>query len=57
MAGLELLGINGTRVSDTGLACLKGLTNLRYLNVNGSKCTAAGVHDLQEALQYTAIRP
>jgi CheY-like chemotaxis protein len=46
---------NTIGVSDFGLVHLKGLTNLRKLNLGGTKVTDAGVQDLQKVLPKVTI--
>ena len=49
------LNLDGTRISDAGLAHLKELTKLSSLDINGSQVTEAGVRDLQQALPSLKI--
>jgi hypothetical protein len=44
------LTLNDTKVSDTGLEHLKGLTQLQRLDLVGTKVSDAGVRKLQKAL-------
>ena len=56
LTSLESLNFENTiRVSDCGLVHLKGLTNLRRFNLDGTKVTAAGVQDLQKGLPKTKL--
>ena len=53
---LEVLGLENTiGVGDAGLVHLKGLANLRELNLDGTKVTDAGVKGLQKALPKLKI--
>jgi hypothetical protein len=45
-----------TRVSDVGLAQLKGLARLEELSINGTEVTEAGKEDLLKALLKLTIR-
>ena len=44
-----------TQIADAWLVHLKGLTNLRRLELTGTKVTAAGVADLQKELPNCKI--
>ncbi len=55
MGTLETLVLANNPVTDAGLAEFKKLTGLTVLNVAGTKCTAAGVADLQRALPKCKI--
>ena len=52
MSNLE--GVSG--ISDLGLEHLKNFTNLRELNLTGTKVTEAGVRALQQALPKVSIK-
>jgi hypothetical protein len=45
----------GPRLSDAGLVHLKGLTNLSYLQLDGTQVTDAGVKELTRALPSLRI--
>ena len=47
---LEWLDLGGTRVTDTGLKHLKGLTKLKWLDLRGTDVTDEGVNTLQQSL-------
>jgi hypothetical protein len=53
LEALSLEDVSG--IGDSGLAHLKRLSNLRTLNLAGTKVTDAGVKDLQEALPKLQI--
>jgi len=53
LEALSLEDVSG--IGDSGLAHLKGLTNLRTLNLTGTTVTAAGVKDLEKALPKLQI--
>jgi hypothetical protein len=55
MTALKTLDLNFTRVTDAGLAHLKGLTNLGEVGLEGTQVTDAGVRDLQQALPSLKI--
>ena len=44
-----------TRVTDTGLMHLKGLTNLRIVDLRGTNVTNAGAKELKRALPRLTI--
>ena len=50
MATLEYLSLEYTAVSDAGLASLRRLPRLKWLDVRGTNVTAAGVEKLRRAL-------
>ena len=45
----------GTRITDAGLPCLQGMTQLSNLDLRHTKVTVAGVKRLQQALPNCAI--
>jgi hypothetical protein len=45
----------GERVTDAGLAHLKGLTELRWLDLRKTRVTDAAIRDLQKALPHCTI--
>jgi hypothetical protein len=47
---LQTLDLEGTSISDVGLARLKGLKTLQSLSLGGTPTTDAGVRDLQMTL-------
>ena len=47
--------LSGPKVTDAGLVHLKGMTNLRVLDLAYTKVTDAGVKDLQAALPKCRI--
>jgi hypothetical protein len=49
-ATLEVLDLEGTQITDAGLAQLEGLKQLKFLVVRRTQVTAAGVKRLQRAL-------
>ena len=52
---LEDLTLNSSKVTDDSLDVLASLTNLRKLNLAGTKLTAAGKEKLSRLLPKTAI--
>ena len=57
MVNLKSLCLGGKRnITDAGLAHLKGLTNLTYLDLGKTQITDAGVAELQQALPKCRIR-
>ena len=50
------LSLNGTTVTDDGLAHLNGLSNLRVLFLDGTAVTEKGIEELQRALPRCVIR-
>ena len=55
MTKLQELTLSQSKVTDAGLAHLKGLTNLQAIYLGDSKVTDAGVKELQEALPKVKI--
>ena len=55
MTTLEDLVLDGTMITDAGLAKLKTLTKLKTLSVAGTGTTEAGVAELQKALPGAKI--
>ncbi len=53
---VEGLDLAGTKITDAGLAHLKGLTGLRELDLRSTKTTDAGVRALEEALPRLKVR-
>jgi hypothetical protein len=52
-----VLSLWNTQVSDAGLKHLKGLSRLRYLNLNGTLVTEEGIADLRRAIPgLTVVR-
>jgi hypothetical protein len=49
------LWLNDTQVTDAGLECLKGLTELEWLNLKNTQVTNDGVNKLQRALPHCKI--
>ncbi len=49
---LMILDLSGTRITDAGLVHLRGLTDLRDLDVRRTAVTAEGVSELQRALPH-----
>ena len=47
---LETLLLDNTHINGSGLVHLTGMTNLKVLNLVGTKVTDAGVAELEEAL-------
>jgi Leucine Rich repeat len=47
---LQFLDLTGTRVTDAGLAHLKGLTQLRELDLSKTRVTKTGLAELRKAL-------
>ena len=56
MTGLDLLLLDGTLISDAGLAHLKGLTNLRHLSASRTHVTDPGMKELKQALPKLEVR-
>ena len=56
LTNLEVVYLNGTKVTDAGLVRLKPMTNLEFLDVRGTMVTAEGVKKLQQALPRCEIR-
>jgi hypothetical protein len=52
---IRTLYLNDTKVTDSGLARLKGLTRLRTLNLAGTSVTDAGIKELTLALPNLRI--
>jgi len=52
---LSRLSLWGTKVTDAGLVHLKGLGNLKALDLSATRVTDDGVKQLQEALPNCAI--
>ena len=52
---LQVLDLNDTNVTDSGLGASKGMTRLSTLNLAGTSVTDAGVQDLQKALPRVRI--
>jgi len=52
---LKELDIRDTEVTDAGLGCLNGLSQLQELNLYGSKMTYKGVKKLKQALPKCEI--
>jgi internalin A len=52
---LRDLDINGTWVTDAGLAHLRGMTALRHLDLRTTQATNAGVEELRKALPNVEI--
>lgn len=50
MEKLQTLGLGNNPITDKGLSELKGLQNLKAIHLRGTKVTAAGVADFQQAL-------
>jgi hypothetical protein len=50
LSGLEFLALEDCRVSDAGLVHLKGLRQLKHLQLGGTEVTPAGVAVLQRDL-------
>ena len=48
LASLSFLDLDGTRVSDAGLAHLQGLTKLSRLNLGGTRVSDAGLVHLEK---------
>ena len=55
MSTLQSLGLVHCEFTDRGLSELKPLQQLKYLNLQGTKVTAAGVADFQKALPECRI--
>ncbi len=53
--GVKTLMLNETSITDAGLAHLSGLTNLRGLDLRGTRVTEEGVAQLQRALPNCRI--
>ena len=47
LTGLQMLYLNGTKVTGAGLEHLNGLANLQWLDLNGTKVTDAGLEHLK----------
>jgi hypothetical protein len=52
---LSSLNLEGTRVTAASLTHLKGLAELRYLDVTGTKITGAGIKQITQALPRVII--
>ncbi len=52
---LTRLSLEGTKVSDAGLAHVKDCNNLKSLDVRGTKVSAAGIETLRKALPKCKI--
>ena len=52
---LQTLRLRDTKVTDVGLAHLKGLTKLRFLDLGKTAVTDAGIKELQKALPKAKI--
>ena len=50
-----MLYLNQTVVTDVGLGHLRGLKRLKYLNLEGTGVTDAGVQELRKALPNAKI--
>lgn len=50
MTASENLYLSNTRVTDAGLEHLRGLMQLRFLDLRGTQVTEAGVRELERAL-------
>ena len=57
VVGVSFLDPRGTQVTDAGLQHLKGLTQLRTLNLKGTQVTDEGVKRLQERLRRRVCLP
>jgi hypothetical protein len=55
LINLYSLCLGQTRISDSGLIHLKGLTKLSMLDLRGTPVTDAGVNELQQALPSLRI--
>jgi hypothetical protein len=53
---LQVLKLQHTRVSDAGLAHLRGLTELRLLVVYDTQVTDAGIRRLRQALPALQVQ-
>ena len=52
---MQELGLGLTQVTDAGLIHLKGLTKLKWLHLDDTQVTGAGVADLEKALPNCKI--
>jgi hypothetical protein len=50
LSDLQFLSLDGTQVTDAGLAHLKGLNGLKWLKLTKTSVTDAGVAKLRESL-------
>lgn len=52
MAGVDLLCIERTRITDAGLTNLKGMKNLHCILADGTAITDAGLAPLKDAKEF-----